>query len=192
METMLRVVAGDLHLRSGDDGPVVEGLVVPYDTPADVYDVGTDERYVEVFTRSSWAGWLQRAAGAAHRVRFNLDHSEAFDDRIGYGRAFSDDADGLRGQFHLYRDPTRLDKVRDMLATSHGGLSIEFAARRYRTRLDGAREWIGAQLAAVAATPAPQHPGARVLAVRAERPGDLDAPHTPRLDAALADPWWTR
>lgn len=187
MELMTRHIAGaGLHLR--DDGATVDGLIVPYGRPADVHDVATGDRYREVFTPASFAGWLQRSAGAAHRVGLNLEHGHGVDDRIGYGQAFDtivddDGVTGLGGSFRLYRDPARLDKLRDMLATSHGGMSIEFAARRYRLAGD-AREWVGAQLFGVAATPAPQHPGARVLAVRAG--AALDEPSTPRLDAAMA------
>lgn len=175
-----------LVVRSGDDGHTVEGIAVPYDQPVDV----TDEHgtYREVFTRASFAGWLPglHRARAEHRIGLNLDHSSAFDHRIGFARAVTDTDHGLAVTFRLYDDPARLDKIRDMLATSHNGLSIEADVTRYRERA-GVREWLGGRLRAVAATASPVHPDARILAVRALADDADPVPlGTPRLDAAIA------
>lgn len=174
---------GELIYRADDDGHTVEGIAVPYHRPADVAD--EHGRYREVFTPTSFAGWLPtlHRARAEHRIGLNLDHSEAFDHRIGFARTVDETADGVRFTFRLYDDPARIDKVLDMLRSSHRGLSIEAVATKYRTAAGGVREWLGARIVAVAATPKPVHAGAQILAVRADQATELE---TPRLNAAMA------
>ena len=185
MELIQRVMAAELTL----DGRTVEGVVVPYDEPAEVADsLGPSPVYREVFTETSFARQLQGFAARpalVRRVGFNLDHRQELDRLVGWTDAVTSTPAGLACRFGLY--PTaNLDLVRAMLAETHTGLSVECAVHKSRVRDDGIVERRVVELVGVAATPTPAYAGAGITALRADAAADqLDRP-TPALDAIAA------
>lgn len=175
-------VQTDSLLRSFDsaqldvkrDG-IVEGLIVPWMTPADVMEdvpgVGVVS-YREQFAR----GAFTRAEKAPNRVLLTFTHDENFPNVMGYGRSVRDSAEGAVMEWKLY-DATR-DKAEQVLQESHSGLSVTFRSIRPlygRQERDGAlvtREAV--HLSSVAATPVPVYADARILALRAQQE-DLQA-----------------
>jgi hypothetical protein len=188
VDVIWRSVAADVTL----DGRTVEGVVVPYDVPADVVDEfgptpGEVCAYREVFVETSFARQLQGIAARPDLLRgitYKLEHTEDIRHRIGYTAAMASTPAGLVARFGLY--PTAdLDLVRSMLAESHGALSMEAGLVKSRTRPDGVIERRTVVLRAVAAVPAGAYVGAAITAMRA----DADAEHsTPALDA-VRDRW---
>ena len=190
MELILRDLApGQLTL----EGRTVEGVVVPYDVPADVADEhgptpGEWAAYREVFTEVSFARQL---AGIAARpdllgaIGYKLEHTDDLRHRIGWTQAVQSTPAGLVARFALY--PTaNLDLVRAMLTESHRGMSLEASLIKSRVRPDGVVERRTVVLRAVAAVPAAAYAGAGITAMRAAD----DDPGTPRptpvLDAIAA------
>jgi HK97 family phage prohead protease len=168
------------------DGRTVEGVVVPYEEPAEVADdLGPTPVYREVFTETSFARQLQGFAarpGLVRRVGFNLDHRQELDRTVGWTDAVESTPAGLVARFGLY--PTaNLDLVRSMLAETHTGLSVECAVHKSRTRPDGVVERRTVQLLGVAAVPVPAYAGAGITALRDADDGPLP---TPLLDAIAA------
>src|SRR4051812_22560796 len=103
------IPAGDLEIRDTGDGLTVEGLVVPYDTDAQI----TGEKcgpYVERFVKRC----AQRAERAPSRVGFTFTHDRSFSALIGYGLSFRDSDAGLVGEFRLY--PSSAEKAREVLS----------------------------------------------------------------------------
>ena len=185
-EMITRSFTAELSL----DGRTVEGLVVPYDVPAEVCDEhGPTPVYREVFTETSFARQLQGiAAGRARHqeIGFTLDHRLDLDRHVGYMADAESTPVGLRARFALY--PTaNLELVRAMLAESHTGLSVEAALLKSRVRPDGVVERRVAQLVRVAAVPTPAYAGAGITALRADAGVDVDEIRpTPILDAVAA------
>jgi phage head maturation protease len=166
-----------------EDGRDIEGLIAPYEAPAEVND--GEGFYLEVFARDSFDGMFQAfdARKDYKRVRLNLDHRSDFDHEVGFATLIADSTDGVVGSFRLWAG-SDLDKVRSMLTESHTGLSVEFGARARRVRPDGTIERRGANIYAVAATPTPAYPGAGILAMRDGDPAETVGP-TPLLDGML-------
>lgn len=185
MERIYRDLA-DLTL----EGRTVEGVVVPYDQPAEVADsLGPSPVYREVFTETSFARQLQGFAarpGLVKRVALNLDHRHELDRQIGWLDAATSTPTGLVARFGLY--PTaNLELVRSMLAETHTGLSVECALHKSRIRGDGVVERRVVELVGVAATPTPAYAGAGITAMRDDDGGDVfGARPTPLLDAVAA------
>lgn len=187
MDLIVRALAGELAL----DGRTVEGVVVPYDEPAEVADsLGPAPVYREVFTDTSFARQLQGFAARpalVRRVGFNLDHRPELDRLVGWTDAVASTATGLVARFGLY--PTaNLDLVRAMLTETHTGLSVECAVHKSRVRDDGVVERRVVELVGVAATPTPSYAGAGITALRADAAADLLDRPTPGLDA-VRDAW---
>lgn len=173
------------------DGRTVEGVVVPYEQPAEVADdYGPSPVYREVFTETSFARQLQGFAarpGLVKRVALNLDHRRELDRQIGWLDAATSTPAGLVARFGLY--PTaNLDLVRSMLAETHSGLSVECALHKSRTRPDGVVERRVVELVGVAATPTPAYVGAGITALRDDPGDDFGTRATPILDA-VAQRW---
>jgi hypothetical protein len=126
MDLITRSFTADLTF----DGRTVEGVVVPYDEPAEVADdLGPEPVYREVFTETSFARQLQGIAARPallKRVGLNLDHRAELDRHIGYMTAATSTPTGLAGRFALYPS-ANLDLVRSMLTETHTGLSVECA-----------------------------------------------------------------
>lgn len=145
---------------------LVEGLIVPWMRPVDVSETIGDRpvTYREQFARGS----LDGAMRTPDRIGLAFGHSARFQDRLGYGLALNDSAEGAVMQWQLY--PSVLDKAMDVLGSSHRGLSMTFRTIRPQYGVqerDGAlvtRERV--HLRYVAATDCPVYEDAQVLALR--------------------------
>ncbi len=154
----------DLELSTAAEGRVT-GLVVPYNRPTPIMELrdGGVVQYQEQFAPGS----MERAAKAPNRVMLQFTHSEQLDHQIGYGVSFRDSAEGCVGEFQLYR--SGMDKVQEMLQTSHRGLSVTFASLRPTGGLERDGELVTREVVhcrAVAAVNDPAYADAGVLAVR--------------------------
>jgi len=155
------------------DQRTVEGLVVPYNTPAPITELRPDGMisYREQFVR----GAFERATrpGNAGRVALVYSHDEILPNRLGYGLEFRETDDGLLGVFRL--DESTAAKARDVLTTSHSGLSISFLSLLPKAFTEKAGALVtraAAHLQHVAAVATPAYAGAGVTAIR--EGGDLD------------------
>lgn len=146
---------------------LVEALVVPWDTPADVTELHPTAgvvTYREQFARGS----LDDAMRAPGRIGLAFTHSDAFTDRLGYGVTLRDSEEGGVATFQLYRSVQ--EKAMDMLRTSHRGMSMTFTSLRPsfgppdRSGVLVTRERV--RLRYVAATDCPVYEDAQVLAMR--------------------------
>ena len=168
------------------DGQTVMGRIVPYGeviTFVDPYDGGAVKR--ERFVPGAFS--KQSSPGAWSRVALSFQHDDGFHNTIGYGRQLEDRDDGAYATFRLYK--VDADKAREMMQTSHKGLSLEFEPRARRDTLDSDGVIIrdAVHVRRVGITGDPAYTGARVLAVR-ERDDLPPTPvPTPHLDAVRAD-----
>jgi phage head maturation protease len=156
---------GELELDVQPSTGVVEGLVVPYNTPTDIVEPRDDGivRYSEQFAPGS----MERAAKAPNRVMLQFTHSDRLDHQIGYGRSFTDSDAGCVGTFQLYRQDR--ERVVEMLQTSHRGLSLTFVSLRPFGGLERDGELVTREVVAcraVAAVTDPAYADAGVVAVR--------------------------
>ena len=190
-EQLIRAFAGGLDLRGDGDLLTVVGLVVPFGQEADITELRPSGvlRYREMFT----AGAFQRAMRAPNRVSLLFEHAEgvAFDQRIGFGRSFRESSEGLIGEFRL--DKSRADHARDVLTTSHRGLSIGFMPVWPRPNTEREGELVvrtSVALGHVACVAEPAYALAGVTAIRSgsdDEPTDADrqAEEQARQDAEL-------
>jgi phage head maturation protease len=147
---------------------LVEALVVPWDTPAEVTEphpeTGAPITYLEQFARGS----LDRAMRAPGRIGLAFTHSDAFADRLGYGVQLQDSEAGAVATFQLYRSV--MDKAMEMLGSSHRGMSMTFRSiRPAMATPDRSGQLVTRQqvhLRYVAATDCPVYEDAQVLALR--------------------------
>jgi phage head maturation protease len=156
---------GELDLDVQPAEGRVEGLVVPYNKPADIAELREDGpiRYREQFAPGS----MERAQKAPNRVALQFTHSDRLDHQIGYGLQFRDSAEGCVGLFQLYRQDR--ERVVEMLQTSHRGLSLTFVSLRPFGGLERDGELVTRQVVAVRAVAAvndPAYADAGVVAVR--------------------------
>jgi phage head maturation protease len=184
------------HVRSlatdwtvSDDGRRVEGRLFPFGRAAHVIEMidGEIDEYDEEFLPGCTTRIRQVAAargGAPAWIRFTVDHERTFDARLGYCVDLTEVDDGAHGAFRLY-DGAQLGKVRDMLATSHNGLSVEFSDIAAPVVEGPLRQRRQINVLAVTATPTPVYDDARVLSVRAED-NPLGLAATPNLDRVRA------
>lgn len=169
-----------LHLR--DDGRTMEGKFVPFGEVARVSDPGSGI-YEEVFDAGCMTRLCQAAKqrGNAAFIRLDLDHSDAFDNRIGYAVDIEQRDDGGYGTFKLYDGPA-LPKVRSMLEESHTGLSVNFSDIGKARVVGTVTHRTQIAIASVAATPVPSYAGARVLALRSLDEAEELVVETPTFD----------
>jgi HK97 family phage prohead protease len=159
------------------DGRTVFGRIVPYgeEVPfVDEYDGKIVKK--ERFQRGALTPQTNNAAFA--RVLLSFQHDNGFANTIGYGRALEERDDGAYAAFRLYAADA--PKAREMILTSHRGMSLEFEPRddgRDGTVIVRKR----VHLRRVGVTPDPAYKGAEVLAVR-----ESSAVATPNLDAVRA------
>lgn len=160
------------------DGRTVFGRIVPYGEEVsfiDEYDDGKVKR--ERFDRGALAP--QSSSGAWSRVSLSFEHDEGFANTIGYGKSLEERDDGAYAAFRLYAADA--PKAREMILTSHKGMSLEFEPRT--NARDGdviVRKRV--HVRRVGVTPDPAYLNAEVLSVR-ER---SVAASTPNLDAVRA------
>ena len=159
---------------------VVEALIVPYNTPAEIVEVlpGPDGKprvveYREQFAPTS----LERAKAAPRRVGLTFTHDESMPNRMGYGVELRDSSteNGAVMTWQLY--PDTLDRAVALLTSTHDGMSVSFRSLRpvRGTERPGSlvtREAV--HLTTVAATDDPAYVDTRVLAIR-ERQAILEA-----------------
>lgn len=190
----VRVFTGldPLQVReSSGGGLTVDGMVVPFDSPAPIIEQQAGGRvvsYREVFRRGAFAD----ATRVPHRVTLVYGHSDSLGDRMGHGLSFEERDRGLFGTFRL--DASQADHAREALSTSHTGFSIGFlsiAPRAGSERTGQLVERVKCALFHVAATPDPAYVGAGVGSIRTLR-GDegraaLRHQDTADLVAFLAD-----
>lgn len=118
-------------------------------------------------------------------ITYQLDHeAPGIDARLGYGVALDERDDGAYAHLQLYRNRSNYELVREMLATSHRGMSVQFSdhvAPRVEGRTVSRRQ---VDIHHVAAVTAPAYASAGVVAMRSadEAPAAL----TPNLDRARA------
>lgn len=113
-----------LHLREDDpDGRTVQGLVVPYGVPTLIREPRPDGSWVS-FREQFAPGSCDRAIRAPNRITLSYTHEDGLPNRMGYGIGFVDTPAGLLGTFRL--DQSRAEHARDILTTSHQGLSVGF------------------------------------------------------------------
>jgi HK97 family phage prohead protease len=172
------------NLELADDR-TVEGLVVPYDQIApisELRDTGVLS-YRERFVR----GAFERATrpGVARRIGFVYTHNDMLTNRLGYGLEFRETDEGLLGKFRL--DESTAAKARDVLSSSHSGLSVQFVSivpRAYSEEPGALVTRAAAHLVHVAAVATPAYADARVLTIREGDPDE--APSAAELAAAAA------
>ena len=166
------------------DERTVEGLVVPYDRVAEIVEMRPDGpiSYRERFIR----GAFERATrqGNAGRVALVYSHDEILPNRLGYGLEFREADDGLYGTFRL--DESTAAKARDVLTTSHTGLSVSFLSLLPAAFTEKAGALVtraAAHLQHVAAVATPAYAGAGVTSIRE---GDDEEPSPAELAAQAA------
>jgi phage head maturation protease len=172
VDTLLRA---DDQVRSFDamtldvkpDG-LVEALIVPWDTPAEVTEPHPSGSGVVTYSEQFARGSLDRAMRSPGRIGLAFTHSDAFADRLGYGVELLDSERGAVGRFQLYRSV--MDKAMEMLASSHRGMSMTFRSiRPAMATPERSGELVTRQqvhLRYVAATDCPVYEDAQVLALR--------------------------
>jgi HK97 family phage prohead protease len=117
------------------------------------------------------------ADAAAQRIKVRLTDSHADDSKrpVGVGTEFRDDVSGLYGSFRFYNTPEGRGARENVLEETYGGLSVGFVPVEERVGDDGAREIVKARLFHVSLVDEPAYETARVLAVRAAAPPDVEA-----------------
>ncbi len=186
----------DLYTRAAalelSDGGTVIGRIAPFDQIVTVKDrhpdTGETTSFREVFRRGAFAKMINglAARGWTKAVTLNIDHRSGVTDTIGYATEIVERADGAWATFSLYDGDPNLEKIKDMLRTSHDGMSVGFRDLKHRTVGDLV-ERLAAHIDHVAVTATPAYPGAAVALVRADDLADLSELPTPRLDALRRD-----
>jgi hypothetical protein len=173
----------------GEGGRTVSGRIVPFGEVAQVHDVVDGEivRYREEFLPGCMTRMIQGAParGGPKWIRFTMDHEQTFDANVGHCTDLSETDDGGHASFYLYDGP-QLTKVRDMLRTSHEGLSVEFKEVRPPIIENEVHRQRQIFITAVTATPAPAYSGAKVLAMRESEEVPLGTPNLDRVAEMLA------
>lgn len=167
------------------DERTVSGLVVPYDQIANITELREDG--VVSFRERFVRGAFERATrpGQAGRIPLVYTHSDTLPNRLGYGIAFREEDDGLYGEFRL--DESTAAKARDVLTTSHNGLSVSFISLVPKAFTETAGALVtraAAHLQHVAAVSTPAYAMAGITAIR--QGDDPDGPPSPAEEAAQA------
>ena len=177
----LTVPADMMQFREEGPRMYIEGLVVPWMKPTPIIEMRPKGpiQYREQFAPSAF----DRAKRAPARVALQYGHSDSLSERLGSGHAFSDSAEGLIGEFLL--DRTMADRARDVVESSHAGMSVRFLSlypQPWTEREGELVTRVSVHMAHVALVPAGAYPDARVLAMSAR--GDTDDEPT---EAELAE-----
>lgn len=159
-----------LKLREDGDLNIVEGWIVPYNQPADVYDITPEgvHRYREGFLPGSCQRMVQgvHKRGNAGFIRLTLDHEQTMGARVGCGLTLEErGSEGAWASFKLYRSDD-LTKVRSMIEQSHDGFSVEFDDVVPPIEKDGVTWRRQVAIPAVTLTPQGAYGGAKVMALR--------------------------
>lgn len=161
------------------DGRTVFGRIVPYGEVIRFVDHSGVVRR-ERFVQGAFAKQVNPSAFG--RVTLSFEHQDGFHNTIGYGQRIEEQADGAYATFRLYEADA--PKVREMIVTSHDGMSVEFEPRGAREDVDddGVILRDNVHLRRVGITGTPAYAGAEVLAVR-----EQSHVPTPNLDAVRAE-----
>ncbi len=167
------------------DERTVEGMVVPYNTPAPITELRADGMitYREQFVRGAFER-VARNPAAAGRVTLVYSHDDILPNRLGYALGFRESDDGLFGTFRL--DESTAAKARDVLTTSHSGLSISFLSlvpKAFTEKPGALVTRAAAHLQHVAAVASPAYATAGVTAIRQ---GDDEEPSAAEVAAQEA------
>lgn len=165
------------------DERTMQGLVVPYDEVAaisELRDTGVLS-YRERFVR----GAFERATrpGVANRISLVYTHDDSLPNRLGHGLEFRETDEGLFGTFRL--DESTAAKARDVLTSSHSGLSISFLSlvpKAFTERPGALVTRAAVHLQHVAAVSSPAYASALVTSVRE----GSDAPTAAEIAAEAA------
>lgn len=190
--TKLRTVRtfelGEWELRS--DGRTMEGVIVPFNEVATIYDrdeqTGEVVRFQEQFLSGSCTTMEQacKKRGNAGWISLFLDHEETrLDYRIGCARQLWQTREGTRAEFALSKGQD-LEKVQSILEDSHNGLSVKFRDIARPKLIDGVVSRVQVYVDHVAATPMPAYVGAMVTGMRSD--DDEMVFETPKLDSVRA------
>lgn len=94
--------APDIEIQRGGDGRTIHGIVIPWDTPARVFDhhgpTGRPAAYTEAVAR----GAFPEAIASPQRVKF-LGHHDKRSNPLGRAEVLRDDAIGMYGEFKVSR-----------------------------------------------------------------------------------------
>lgn len=166
----IRSFRTDLELT---DQRTVEGRLVPYGEVAKIAE--PRESGVLLYREQFVRGAFERATrpGVANRVALVYSHSDSFPDRLGFGLEFRETDDGLYGTFRL--DESTAAKARDVLSSSHQGLSVSFVSivPKAFTETPGALVTrAAAHLRHVAAVPQGAYAGALITSIREDATED--------------------
>lgn len=119
-------------------------------------------------------------------ITYQLGHDEpGVDGRLGYGLGLEERADGAYASLQLYRNRSNYELVRELLATSHRGMSVQFSdhvAPVVEGRMVSRRQ---VNIHHVAAVHTPAYATAGVLAMRSADDG-VPVTSTPNLDRVKA------
>lgn len=184
-----RSFQSELTLRDGpdDQGRIVTGKIFPFGEPAHVREVidGVVQDYTEEFLPGCTLRMRQlaeqRTKGIPAWIRLTLDHESGFDREVGRARSLSESDDGAWATFRLY-EGRDLEKVRSMLAESHGGLSVEFVDHVSPIVEGNHVKRRQILVNAVTATPIPMYASAGITEMRSDEATELVGT-TPHLDA---------
>jgi hypothetical protein len=144
---------------AGDEGRILEGVLVPYNTPARVQDPGGPP-YWEVFT----PGAFKRQLAAADKVQLRFEHRDGLTDRVGRGLDLHERDEGLWGRFRVV-DGVIGDHALALVDEGMiGGFSVGFAdlARVERRNAEGQVLRQRCHLADVSLVPEPAYAGTAV------------------------------
>lgn len=171
------------------DERTVEGLVVPYNQPAPITELRPDGviSYREQFVRGAFER-VARSDAAAGRVTLVYSHDDILPNRLGYGLGFRETDDGLFGTFRL--DESTAAKARDVLTTSHSGLSISFLSlvpKAFTEKAGALVTRAAAHLQHVAAVATPAYAAAGVTTIRQGDPDDEPSEAEKAAQAALEE-----
>jgi Escherichia/Staphylococcus phage prohead protease len=167
----------ELHRRmvnlelSGNEGRILEGVLVPYNTPTRVQDPGGPP-YMEVFE----PGAFKRQLAAADKVQLRFEHRDGLTDRVGRGLEMHERDDGLFGRFRVV-DGVIGDHALALVDEGMiGGFSVGFAdlARLERRNEKGHVLRQRCHLADVSLVPEPAYAGTAVA--HRHSPSPLAAP----------------
>jgi HK97 family phage prohead protease len=167
------------------DERTVLGRIFPFGEWAKVADPTPEG--LDIYEESFLPGCTARMRAASpKRIKFTLDHSDAFDRETGFCMDLAEKDDGAWGTFRLYEGHD-LPKYQSMLRESHDGLSVEFIDVTHTPPTGPRRERRQVHIFAVTATPIPAYNGARIMAMREGDPLELATPNLDRVKAMLAD-----
>lgn len=170
-----------------NDGRTIEALCVPYNTPAEVADPPTFERYKEMFVKGAFA----RAVKAPFRVWLNFEHKPGLNNVVGSGVRFEERDEGLYGELEIDEGHDGEKVLRFVHKNILRALSVEFKPMTRDTPDErGIVVRRSVHLEAVALCRVGAYEDAKVLAVRtppevdeALRPHDMDPVRVERLRA---------